>query len=61
MILYLQKGKFFFKISSVNFFDEYKNVLYIIYFCLPCLFLPLTMNLKMGAMNTQNRTSYMNE
>ena len=59
MVLYLRKDKNCFLILSLNFFDEYKNVLYIIYFCLLCLFLPLTTNLKLSAMNTQNRTSYM--
>ena len=41
----------------IKFFDEYKNVLYIIFFCLFCLFPPPTANLEISAMNTQNRIS----
>ena len=49
----------FFFISSLNFFEEYKNVLHIIYSCLFCLLFPPITNLEISAMNTQGRTSYM--
>ena len=41
MMLCLWKDNFFFLTWALNFSDEYKNVLYIFYFCLLCLFLHL--------------------